>query len=215
MSERTERVDTLSALRERESAAEHGWVLGEECAPPFRLAVEAAAAKGLVELADQAVREELSARGPGPVRWAARLSPQGHDVLTYAATVPSPAPPPVVLEPGELLVELWPAQMESVRVYLAMRERQGVVPAPGFEERVRAAHFDRAANRWLVPLNAAQVDSVAYALFLRSGTGMVGEANRFAREYGVIYTADKSTGRVHASRFPESRAVRRSRTGGD
>ncbi|MFH8935193.1 DUF6417 family protein [Streptomyces griseosporeus] len=60
-------------------------------------------------------------------------------------------------------------------------------PAPGLEVQVRAAVHDRALGRWLLCLTGEQMESVAYGLWLHGMTRSVAEANRFGREYGIVY----------------------------
>ncbi|MFF9819403.1 DUF6417 family protein [Streptomyces sp. NPDC014006] len=86
-----------------------------------------------------------------------------------------------------------------------MRVRR-VAPADGLVERVRTAHFDRPGNRWRMTLTAEQIDSVAYAFHLRALSGSVAEANWLARDYGVTYRVDPSTGRAGAVRPPSRTA---------
>ncbi|MEU9481701.1 DUF6417 family protein [Streptomyces sp. NPDC048191] len=61
-------------------------------------------------------------------------------------------------------------------------------------ERVRTACFDRPGNRWQLCLTPAQTESVAYAFHLRAMGGSVAEANRFGRQYGVAFRADRPAG---------------------
>ncbi|MYX47257.1 hypothetical protein GTW59_40430 [Streptomyces sp. SID89] len=93
------------------------------------------------------MRAELSAREGRPVRWAARLPPVGHDVLTYPDAGQAPVPQPDGPADGEQLVELRPAEMGTVRRYVQVGERLRVRPADGLAERVRGAAFDRSGNR--------------------------------------------------------------------
>ncbi|MFF7358547.1 MULTISPECIES: DUF6417 family protein [Streptomyces] len=45
-------------------------------------------------------------------------------------------------------------------------------------------------NLWVLYLNEEQIASVAYAFYLRSVGGSGAEANRFGREYGVVFHPD-------------------------
>ncbi|MEU8473133.1 DUF6417 family protein [Streptomyces sp. NPDC029006] len=65
-----------------------------------------------------------------------------------------------------------------------------VPPADGLVERLGTAHFDRPGNRWRMMLTTEQVDSVAYAFYLRRFSSSIAEANRFARGYSVKYLPD-------------------------
>ncbi|MGF1238298.1 DUF6417 family protein [Streptomyces sp. 2-6] len=140
------------------------------------------------------MRAELSAREGRPVRWAARLPPVGHDVLTYPDAGQAPVPQPDGPADGEQLVELRPAEMGTVRRYVQVGERLRVRPADGLAERVRGAAFDRSGNRWSLFLTGEQIESVAYALYLHSVGGSVAEANRFARTCGLVFRAGRETG---------------------
>ncbi|MFC9932435.1 DUF6417 family protein [Streptomyces sp. NPDC127190] len=175
-------LEALRVLRDAEVKAEWGWVLSGQLRPQQQ-AVEAAAGQGL---ADRLVRAELSAHAGRPILWAARLTSYGHDVLTY--TDASPVPVRQCPAEGERLVELRPAEMDALRVYLSSGARLRVPPAAGLAERVRTACFDRAGNRWSLCLDEEQVKSVAYAFYLRSMCGSTAEANRFARQYGVVFS---------------------------
>ncbi|MFC9931948.1 DUF6417 family protein [Streptomyces sp. NPDC127190] len=178
----------LEALRVlRDGEAEWGWVLSGQLRPQYQRAVEAAAGQGLAELADVLVRAELSAYAGRPILWAARLASYGHDVVTYADASPVPVRRQCPAE-GERLVELRPAEMDALRVYLSSGARLRVPPAAGLAERVRTACFDRVGKRWALCLDEAQVESVAYAFYLRSMCGSTAEANRFARQYGVVFS---------------------------
>ncbi|MFE4824575.1 DUF6417 family protein [Streptomyces sp. NPDC056704] len=47
---------------------------------------------------------------------------------------------------------------------------------------------DHGIKRWRLYLAAEQMGSVAYGLWLHRMTGSAAEANRFAREYGVVHS---------------------------
>ncbi|MGV9632434.1 DUF6417 family protein [Streptomyces sp. NPDC003487] len=85
--------------------------------------------------------------------------------------------------------------MDALRVYTNLAPVLRVAPADGLVDRVRTAYFDRPGNRWRMTLTTAQIDSVAYAFYLRALSGSVAEANWFAREYGITY---RSTGQPAA-----------------
>ncbi|MFE2490186.1 hypothetical protein ACFXGR_44545 [Streptomyces mirabilis] len=103
-------LSVLEALREREGEAAHGWVLDSEFLLPQQQSVSALESPGLVELAGRQGRAELSAWESRPVRWAARLTPYGHDTLAYARDRPRSEPPPGEAGPGRRLVELIPSR---------------------------------------------------------------------------------------------------------
>ncbi|MEU5255156.1 hypothetical protein [Streptomyces longwoodensis] len=84
-------LELLGVVEERQETAEHGWVLDVDGVP--REGVLKAAASGLVELAERDERAELSARVGRPVRWAARLTGQGRDLLLYARSQPAAGGP--------------------------------------------------------------------------------------------------------------------------
>ncbi|MGW0185742.1 DUF6417 family protein [Streptomyces sp. NPDC003362] len=196
MSDRRTALTALRALREHERTAARGWVLDSDLASEQKRAVNAAAAQGLVTLADRGDRAELSACKGRPVLWAARLSPVGHDVLAYAEASPPSVPIPDQPGPGEQLVELRPAQMNALRVYVSLGDRLRVPPARELAERVRTARYSGPDNRWRLHLTPQQIESVAYAFHLRSVAGSAAEANEFARNYRVIYRPDDTTGQT-------------------
>lgn len=198
---RQTRLEVLLLIREQQEKSPHGWALSTEFQPAPQRSVVTAAGQGLIELADRETRAELSAYEGRPVRWAARLSAQGHDVLTYLQASPAPAPHSAAPVADEQVVELRPSQMDALRVYTTLAPTLRVPPADGLAERVRNAYFDRPNNRWRLALTAPQMETVAYAFYLRAITGSVAEANRFAREYGVTYRVDPTSGRHEVVRL--------------
>jgi hypothetical protein len=89
--------------------------------------------------------------------------------------------------------------MDALRVFVSLTaDHLYHAPAPGLEEQVRAAVHDRALGRWLLYLTRKQMESVAYGLWLHSMTRSVAEANRFGREYGIVYrpTPDEARSRT-------------------
>jgi hypothetical protein len=204
MSARQTRLEALRSLRERETGSRYGWALdtdGDAVTSRGKRSVQDLVGEGLAELADREVRAELSAREGRAVVWAARLTGHGHDVLAYHQASPAPAPhtsPPA----GEQAVELSPAQMDALRLYVNPGPAWSVPPAEGLAERVRTALFDRSGNRWRLYLTREQIESAAYAFHLRALTGSVAEANRFAREYDIAYRTDPATGRPSAVTMP-------------
>ncbi|MFH8939475.1 DUF6417 family protein [Streptomyces griseosporeus] len=177
--------DALAVLWERQQASEHGWVLEGPERISQREGVAALERSGLAELADRVVRAELSAWEGRPVRWAARLTSSGRDVLAYHRHGPAPTRPEP--GPGQTLVELRSAQMDVARVFVSLADHLRVPPADGLAEQVRAAVHDRALARWLLCLTRGQMESLAYGLWLHGITRSVAEANRFGREYGIVY----------------------------
>lgn len=200
MGEKMSRVELLEMLRDVGTARGQAWVLFDDVSAGQRQAAEAAARRGLVEVAGQEALEELSVHEGRTVEWAARLTPEAHDALVYAQTtvVPNPWAEPAQ---SERLVELRPSQMDVLRRYLSLTQQLRVPPAAGLAERVRTAYFDRSRSRWIMCLSEEQATSAAYAFFLHSVHGSVAEANRFAREYGTVYRADTSTGRLQPARL--------------
>ncbi|MFD8391019.1 DUF6417 family protein [Streptomyces sp. NPDC059680] len=192
-------LEALQALRGHEEVAEHGWVLLGMLRPDHHKAVESAAGQGLVELAGREMRAELSVYEGGPVVWAARLTGHGRDVLAY--TEASPAPDRQFGGPadGERLVELRRSEMDALRLYVHLGARLCVPPADGLEEKVRTAR--QLGNLWVLYLNEEQIESVAYAFYLRSVGGSGAEANRFARQYGVAFHPDRSTASLRLTRL--------------
>lgn len=176
-------LEALRVVRAYEEKAEHGWVLEE--AAPLRRAARILAGQGLMETADRETRAELSAWEGRPVRWAVRLAAAGHDLLAYDCSRPDPvASRP---GPGERLVELAPSQMAALRVFLALTDQLRSRPAPGLAEEVRRAVYDRGVSRWRLHLTQQQMESVAYGFWLHRLAGSAAEANRFDRDYGVVY----------------------------
>ncbi|MFD8653394.1 DUF6417 family protein [Streptomyces mirabilis] len=117
-----------------------------------------------------------------PVRWAARLTPYGHDTLTYDQSRPRAEPPPGGEQADRQAMELIPSQMAALRV----------------AEQVRAASCDHGIKRWRLHLTQKQkqkqMESVAYELWLHRMTGSAAEANRFARKYGVVHSPERDSG---------------------
>ncbi|MFF2518737.1 hypothetical protein [Streptomyces sp. NPDC058086] len=95
MRNREKALSVLEALGERGRATGHGWVLNTESLLPHQQSVNALESPGLVELAGREVRAEPSALEGRPVWWAARVTPYGHDTLTYAHARPQPRRHPV------------------------------------------------------------------------------------------------------------------------
>jgi hypothetical protein len=181
--DRAATLELLGVLAKRQEAAEHGWALDMDGVP--REGVLKAAASHLVELAERDERAEISARAGRPVRWAARLTGQGRDLLLYARSQPGadPAPP----GPEYRLFELLPSQMDVVRVFTGLADRLHVPPSPGLEERVREAVPDRVSGQWRLYFTEEQMASVAYGLWLHKMAGSAAEANRFSRDYGIAH----------------------------
>ncbi|MCX4403973.1 DUF6417 family protein [Streptomyces sp. NBC_01764] len=181
-------LSVLEALRERGQAAGHGWTLDTEPLPAHQQQVNALESQGLVELAGREDRAELSALEGQPVRWAARLTPYGHDTLTYGCSRPRAEPSPGGEEADRQVVELIPSQMAALRVFVGLAGQLQVPPAHGLADRVRSASCDHGIKRWRLHLRQQQMESVAYGLWLHRMTGSAAEANRFAREYGVAHS---------------------------
>lgn len=98
-------------------------------------------------------------------------------------------------------VELRPSEMEALRAYIRIAALLRVPPAEGLAERVRTAYFDWPGNRWSLRLNAEQIESVAYAFYLRSMGGSVTEAIRFGRAYGVAFHPDRAAESLRLTRL--------------
>ncbi|MFE2716565.1 DUF6417 family protein [Streptomyces mirabilis] len=181
-------LSVLEALCERGQAVGHGWTLDTELLPSHQQQVNALENQGLVELACREDRAELSALEGRPVRWAARLTPYGHDTLTYGCSRPRAEPPPAGAQADRQLVELIPSQMAALRVFVSLADQLRVPPAAGLAEQVRTASCDHGIKRWRLYLTTEQMESAAYGLWLHRMTGSAAEANRFGREYGVVYS---------------------------
>ncbi|MFE2320458.1 DUF6417 family protein [Streptomyces sp. NPDC059441] len=184
----------LEALCERGQAAGHGRTLDTELLPPHQQQVNALENQGLVELAEREDRAELSVLEGRPVRWAARLTPYGHDTFAYGCSRPRAEPPPCEAASDRQLVELIPSQMAALRVFVGLADQLRVPPADGLAEQVRAASCDHGIKRWRLYLTQKQMESVAYGLWLHRMTGSAAEANRFAREYGVAHSPARDSG---------------------
>ena len=202
------RIAVLAELDERQRAAEHHWVVDEDGHLPFRRGVEAVVEEGLAELADRETRAELSAYAACPVHWAARLTGHGRDVLVFARSRALAAPEVSSPSPGEQLVELRPAQMAALRVFVALADDLATPPAEGLAEQVRGARFTPTDMRWRLHLTQEQIASAAYGFYLHRLGGSAAEANRFGREYGAIYRSSLTAGeptliRVTAVRQPD------------
>lgn len=177
-------LEALKSVWSCEVQAEHGWVL-DAAAPSTQRSARLLAGEGLVATADRETRAELSAWEGRPVRWAVRLSAIGHDLLAYAGV--RPAPTPLGPGPGEQLVELAPSQMTALRVFVGLAGELKSPLAPGLAEQVRTAVYDRGARRWQLGLTQEQMESAAYGFWLHRLTGSAAEANRFGRDYKVLF----------------------------
>ncbi|MFJ4790824.1 DUF6417 family protein [Streptomyces sp. NPDC088794] len=200
MGTRDERLAALELLGDGERAARHTWVVDGQAPDGLQQSVERLVSDGLAELAGRETRAELSVLLARPVRWAARLTPYGRDALIYARALSIPVPEGDEPASGERRVELQPAQMEAVRRFTSLAQLS-VGPAAGLAERVRTATFSRTENRWRLVLTEEQIASVAYGLHLHRLTGSVTEANRFAREYDVVYRPCPDTRKPTAARL--------------
>ncbi|MFF3763580.1 DUF6417 family protein [Streptomyces sp. NPDC001922] len=180
---------TLTQVRDGQAGTGHGWVT--EKSGINRESVEALLRLGLCETADYAVRAVME---PQPVEWAARLTPDGHDVLLFA-TARRGGPPPHRTgsepAPGRREVLLRPSEMTALRVFLHLAGRLRLDPAPGLADAVRDARFQSAENRWALHVTHAQMHSIARAFHLERLTGHATASNRFAREYGVRYPPEE------------------------
>ncbi|MFG2780253.1 DUF6417 family protein [Streptomyces prunicolor] len=196
------RIAVLEELDERQRAAEHHWVVDEEEHVPFRRGVEAVVGEGLAELADRETCAELSAYAARPVHWAARLTGHGRDVLVFARGRALTEPEVCSPAPGEQVVELRPAQMVALRVFVALADELATPPAEGLAEQVRGARFTPTDKRWRLHLTQEQIASAAYGLYLHRLGGSAAEANRFGREYGAIYRSPPTAGEPTLIRVP-------------
>ncbi|MER7693247.1 DUF6417 family protein [Streptomyces sp. NPDC097610] len=78
-------------------------------------------------------------------------------------------------------------QPAALRVFVGLAGGLRVPPVEGLAKQVRAASCDHGIKRWRLCLTPEQTASVAYGLWLHQMTGSAAEANRFAREYGVVH----------------------------
>ncbi|GAX57859.1 DUF6417 family protein [Streptomyces olivochromogenes] len=109
--------------------------------------------QGLVELACREDRAELSALEGWPVRWAARLTPYGHDTLAYAESRPRPESTSGEADPERQLVKLIPWQMAALRVFVGLTGRLWVPPVAGLAEQVRTTSCGHGIKRWQLHLS--------------------------------------------------------------
>ncbi|WP_371601195.1 DUF6417 family protein [Streptomyces sp. NBC_00564] len=77
--------------------------------------------------------------------------------------------------------------MTTLRLFVQLAGQLRVPPAEGLAGHVRMARCDHGIKRWRLYLTREQIESVAYGLWLHRMTGAAGEANRFGREYGIVY----------------------------
>ncbi|MEN8649059.1 DUF6417 family protein [Streptomyces sp. 21So2-11] len=138
-------------------------------------------------MADTATRAEL-ATGNHLV-WAARLAPDGHDLLLYrpADQDRSRAWLTKQASEGYQEVALQPSEMTMLRRFVALAPRLSHSPAEGLDDAVLEAHWDAECNRWRLQVNRDQMDSIARTFYLERFTGMTTASNRFARKYGVMH----------------------------
>ncbi|MFE6483759.1 DUF6417 family protein [Streptomyces sp. NPDC057757] len=183
----------LEALRDGGQATGHGWVLDTALLPPQRENANNLQKQGLVELAGREDRAELSATESKAVRWAARLTPRGHDALTYARSGDQPTPSPGESAPDRQPLQLIPSQMTALRRFVHLAGQLRTPPADGLAEAVWTASCDHKTSRWLLYLTQQQIESVAYGLWLHRMAGSAAEANRFGREYGVVHQPTPQT----------------------
>ncbi|WP_329536698.1 DUF6417 family protein (plasmid) [Streptomyces sp. NBC_01450] len=159
-------LSVLEALRERGKAAGHGWTLDTELLPPHQEQVNALENQGLVELVCREDRAELSVLEGRPVRWAARLTPYGHDTLAYVQSRPRPESTPAETDSDRQVVELIPSQMAALRVFVGLTGQLRVAPADGLAEQVRTASCDHGIKRWRLYLTQEQMESVGVVTLL-------------------------------------------------
>ncbi|MET8979498.1 DUF6417 family protein [Streptomyces sp. NPDC004539] len=192
------RIALLEELRAGWREARRGWVLDDELSDSVWNAVKAAVKEGVVEPADEPARGELAGLLGKPVPRALRITDFGRDVLVYAHTRAVPPPVPREPGPGERLVKLLPAQMDTLRIFVGVARELTRPPVEGLAQRVAAAEFSVVDKRWHLCLTPEQIDSAAYALSLRTTVFSCAEANRFSREYGVRFSPGTGTVRDRA-----------------
>ncbi|WP_331740047.1 DUF6417 family protein (plasmid) [Streptomyces sp. NBC_00015] len=179
-------LDLLRTVEARRRGAEHGWAVDAVLAP-VKQRVLNLADRGLIELADREERAALSAWEGRPVRWAARLAPDGHDLLLYAASRPRHTAPAGGPGPEHRRVELCLSQMAALWQAVSLGARLRRPLADGLTDEVRTACCDHRVKRWVLHLTDDQIASVAYVFWLHKTTGSALEANRFARDTGVTH----------------------------
>ncbi|MEU5281019.1 DUF6417 family protein [Streptomyces asoensis] len=184
-------VTALEAVADRERAAEHGWALDWDLRA-VKQRVFNLAERGLTVFADRDDRAALSAWEGRAVRWAARLTAPGQDLLLYSrfrSQTEAEAPDGSLQQ-----VELTSSQMTALQLYVALAGRLRRPPAAGLAEQVHTARRDRLVNRYVLHLSLEQMECVAYAFWLHSMSRSALEANRFTRDYGITYHPDPAPG---------------------
>ncbi|MFM9608162.1 DUF6417 family protein [Streptomyces niveiscabiei] len=179
------RITLLEELCAGWRADRWGWVLDDGLSDGVWNAVKAAIQEGIVEQADRQALTDLAALVGHSVPRALRVTDFGRDVLVYAHNRTVVQPVPREPAPGEQLVKLLPAQMDTLRVFVGVGHRLTRPPVEGLAERVAAAGFSATEKRWHLCLTPEQMESAAYAMSLRTTVFSCAEENRFRREYGV------------------------------
>ncbi|MFE5374728.1 DUF6417 family protein [Streptomyces mirabilis] len=104
--------------------------------------------------------------------------------------------------------------MAALRVFIGLADQFRVPPADGLAEQVRTASCDHGIKRWQLYLTQEQITSAAYGFWLHRMTGSAAEANRFGREYGVVYNPSPTPGTGPQAAVPVPTVLGRSRHGG-
>ncbi|MFF5185706.1 hypothetical protein ACFY30_18340 [Streptomyces sp. NPDC000345] len=144
-------LDLLRTVEARRRRAEHGWAVDAVLAP-VKQRVLNLADRGLLELAGREERATLSAGEGRPVRWAARLAPDGHDLLLYAASRPRHTAPTDGPGPGRRRVELCLSQMAALWQAVSLGTHLQRPLADGLTDQVRTARCDHRVKRWVLHL---------------------------------------------------------------
>nr|WP_192939030.1 DUF6417 family protein [Streptomyces cinnamoneus] len=109
----------LAALSDGKGQHQHGWAT-DDCGIDLKI-IDRLHKMGLCEMADANTLRQLH---PDPPHWAARLTPEGHDTLTYLPTRRSTTRPPhpstSERPQGTREVRLRPAAMDTVRLCLRL-----------------------------------------------------------------------------------------------
>ncbi|MGW1761051.1 DUF6417 family protein [Streptomyces mirabilis] len=93
-------------------------------------------------------------------------------------------------------MELIPSQMVAQRVFGGRADQLRVPSIDGLAEQVCTASCDHGIKRWWLYLTQEQAASMAPELWLHRIADSAAEANRFAREYGVVHSLARDLGEV-------------------
>jgi hypothetical protein len=129
-----------------------------------------------------------------PEARAVRITPEGLDALAWHhhhanADRPCPAWTAKAADPAYQEVALQPHEMLLLRRYTHLLPDLAAAPAAAgtLWEALIEAHYDTAANRWRLQLDATGLASLAHAVHLEALAGQVTARNRLHRVYGLTH----------------------------